>query len=148
MSHLQKNQALLAASLDSVIKRPIAFGLIWEGITEGDIDKINRGNERFYENHNRPIIFRFIWGSSLSSSSYHHDHDYPFVLWVDPDLPSLVLVIIIITRPKPSYGRQGLAASWGQNTDQVGTLSGVLNVSLRASGAQLGYEPTWNHEKT
>ena len=36
--------------------------------------------------------------------------------------------------------RQDLAESWGQNTDQVGTLSGVLNVSLRASGAQLGYE--------
>ena len=42
--------------------------------------------------------------------------------------------------PKPAYGRQDLAESWGQNTDQVGTLSGVLNVSLRASGAQLGYE--------
>ena len=48
--------------------------------------------------------------------------------------------IIIITRPKPAHGRQDLAESWGQNTDQVGTLSGVLNVSLRASGAQLGYE--------
>ena len=58
------------------------------------------------------------------------------------------VIIIIITRPKPAYGRQGLAESWGQNTDQVGTLLGVLNVSLRASGAQLGYEPTWNHEKT
>ena len=44
--------------------------------------------------------------------------------------------LIIITRPKA----KGLAESWGQNTDQVGTLSGVLNVSLRASGAQLGYE--------
>ena len=34
---------------------------------------------------------------------------------------SIVIVIIMITRPKPAYGRQGLAA-----------------VSLRASGAQLG----------
>ena len=29
--------------------------------------------------------------------------------------------IIIITRPKPAYGRQGLAGSWGQNTDEVST---------------------------
>jgi len=70
MPHLQKNQALLAASLDSVIKRPIAFGLIWEGITEGDIDKINRGNRwDFTKIINRPIIFGFISGS-LSSLSW------------------------------------------------------------------------------
>ena len=29
--------------------------------------------------------------------------------------------IIIITRPKPAYGRQGLAGSWGQGTDEVST---------------------------
>ena len=29
--------------------------------------------------------------------------------------------IIIITRPKPAYGRQGLAGSWGQDTDEVST---------------------------
>ena len=29
--------------------------------------------------------------------------------------------LIIITRPKPAYGRQGLAGSWGQDTDQAGT---------------------------
>ena len=34
---------------------------------------------------------------------------------------------IIITRPKPAYGRQGLAGSWGQDTDQAGTFLGVLN---------------------
>ena len=32
----------------------------------------------------------------------------------------IIIIIIIITRPKPAYGRQGLA-----------------NISLRASGAQL-----------
>ena len=31
----------------------------------------------------------------------------------------LVIVIIILTRPKPAYGRQGLAGSWGQDTDEV-----------------------------
>ena len=46
--------------------------------------------------------------------------------------------IIINTRPKPAYGRQGLAGSWGQNIDQAGTFWSVLNVSLCASGAQLG----------
>ena len=30
-------------------------------------------------------------------------------------------IIIIITRPKPAYGRQGLAGSWGQDTDEVST---------------------------
>ena len=29
------------------------------------------------------------------------------------------LIIIIFTRPKPAYGRQGLARSWGQDTDKV-----------------------------
>ena len=31
------------------------------------------------------------------------------------------IIIIIITRPKPAYGRQGLAGSWGQDTDKVRT---------------------------
>ena len=56
-------------------------------------------------------------------------------------------VIIIITRPKPVYGRQVLVGSRGQDTDQAGTFWGVLNVSLRAFGAQLGYKPIWNYEK-
>merc|ERR1711874_909669 len=30
-------------------------------------------------------------------------------------------IIIIITRPKPAYGRQGLAGLWGQDTDEVST---------------------------
>ena len=30
-------------------------------------------------------------------------------------------IIIIITRPKPAYGRQGLVGSWGQDTDEVST---------------------------
>ena len=30
-------------------------------------------------------------------------------------------LIIIITRPKPAYGRQGQAGSWGQDTDEVST---------------------------
>ena len=33
----------------------------------------------------------------------------------------IIIVIIIITRPKPAFGRQGLAGSWGQDTDEVST---------------------------
>ena len=32
------------------------------------------------------------------------------------------IIIIIITRPKPAYGRQGLAGSWGQDTDELSTV--------------------------
>ena len=55
-------------------------------------------------------------------------------------------ILIIITRPKPAYGRQGLAGSWGQDSEQAVTFWGVLNVSLCASSAQLGIKPTWNHK--
>ena len=57
----------------------------------------------------------------------------------------VVVMVIIITRPKPAYGRQGLAGSWGQDTDEVSTFWGVLNISLRACGAKLGFKPTWDH---
>ena len=50
----------------------------------------------------------------------------------------IIIAIIIITRPKPAYGRQGLAGFWGQDTDQAGTFWGVVNISLRAFSAQLG----------
>ena len=53
-----------------------------------------------------------------------------------------ITVTIISTRPKPAYGRQGLAGSWGQNTDEVSTFLGALNVSFRACGSQLGFKPT------
>ena len=33
----------------------------------------------------------------------------------------LIFIIIIITRPKPAYGRQGQAGSWGHDTDEVST---------------------------
>ena len=32
-----------------------------------------------------------------------------------------IIISIIITRPKPAYGQQGLAGSWGQDTDEVST---------------------------
>ena len=38
-----------------------------------------------------------------------------------------IIIIIIITRPKPAYGRQSLVGLLGQDTDQAGTFWGVLN---------------------
>ena len=34
---------------------------------------------------------------------------------------TIIVTTIIITRPKPAYGRHGLAGSWGQDTDEVNT---------------------------
>ena len=44
----------------------------------------------------------------------------------------ITIINIITTRPKPAYGRHGLAGSWGQDTDQVSSFWDVLNVSLHA----------------
>ena len=88
-----------------------------------------------------------------------------------PYQPSL---IIITTRPKPAYGRQGLAGSWGQDTDEVSTfwvfltshfapaaLSSDLNqpgtinddknppgiIKTRPGAIKKHEKTTWNHEK-
>ena len=37
------------------------------------------------------------------------------------DVIIVIVIVIIVTRPKPAYGRQGLAGSWGQDTDEVST---------------------------
>ena len=39
--------------------------------------------------------------------------------------------IIMITRPKPAYGWQGLAGSWGQVTDEVSTFLVFLALTSR-----------------
>ena len=33
----------------------------------------------------------------------------------------IIMITIMTTRPKLAYGQQGLAVSWGQNTDEVST---------------------------
>ena len=45
----------------------------------------------------------------------------------------VIIITIIITRPKPAYSWQGLAGSWGQDTNQARIFWGILNVLLRAS---------------
>ena len=53
----------------------------------------------------------------------------------------IIIIIIIFTTPKPAYGRQGLAGSWGQDTDKVSNFW----VFLTSHFAQLGNKPTWDH---
>ena len=50
------------------------------------------------------------------------------------------VININITRPKPAYGWQGLAGSWGQDTDQIGTLRNQENYLEP-------WKTTWNLEK-
>ena len=49
----------------------------------------------------------------------------PWTFWGGKTEVQIIIIItiitIIITRPKPAYGRQGLAGSWGQDTDEVRT---------------------------
>ena len=52
-----------------------------------------------------------------------------------------LIINIINTRPKPAYGRQGLAGSWGQDTDKVSNFW----VFLTSHFAQLRNKPTWDH---
>ena len=62
-----------------------------------------------------------------------------------PSFPNFIIIttiiIIIATRPKPAFGRQGLAGSWGQDTDKVSNFW----VFLTSHFAQLGIKPTWDH---
>ena len=60
----QKNQALLAASLDSVMNRPIALGLIWNKLV----------------NVEKNVGERKLWKMMT----------HPFVFWVDPDFSTLI----------------------------------------------------------
>ena len=45
----------------------------------------------------------------------------------------IVIIIIIITRPKPAYGRQGLAGSWGQDTDELRTFLVFLTARIQTN---------------
>ena len=54
----------------------------------------------------------------------------------------IVVVVIIITRPKPPYGRQGLAVSWGKDT--VRSVRYIIRCSQRLisrlrRSARIGY---------
>ena len=80
---------------------------------------------------------------------------------------TFIITAIIITRPKPAYGRLGLAGSWGQDTDEVSTflvflMSHFAPAALSSDLTNLGpvndnenppgnlekpWKPTKNHEK-
>ena len=86
---------------------------------------------------------------------YHHHHII------------IIVVIINITRPKPAYGRQGLAGSWGQHTDEVSTslvlltshfahaalssdltnLGQLMTMKIHLETLKKPWKPTKNHEK-
>ena len=86
--------------------------------------------------------FRGTWIQAAGESKVgpHHCHCLLTQLQQYHRLLLLILLhtTIMITRPKPAYGRQGLAGLWGQDTDQAGTFWGVVNISLCAFSAQLG----------
>ena len=53
--------------------------------------------------------------------NHHHRHDSSSLIPTQIKIIVIIIIIIIITRPKPAYGRHGLAGSWGQDTDEVST---------------------------
>ena len=57
--------------------------------------------------------------------------------------------IIIITRPKPAYGRQGLAGLWGQDTDELSTFLVFLtsHFAPAALSSDLNQPETINDDK-
>ena len=56
----------------------------------------------------------------------------------------VITIIIIITRPKPAYGRQGLAGSWGQDTDEVSTFLVFLTSHFAPAALSPDLKPTWD----
>ena len=60
-----------------------------------------------------------------------------------------IMIIIISTRPKPAYGRQGLAKSWGQDTDVVSTFLVFLtsHFAPAALSSDLNQPETINDDK-
>ena len=66
----------------------------------------------------------YMYQSLYTQHHHNHGHHQQNVGWTIPTLIIImvtIMVIIIVTRPKPAYGRQGLAGSWGQDTDEVST---------------------------
>ena len=68
--------------------------------------------------------------------------------------PCFKVTVIII--PSLSSSRQGLAGSWGQDTDQAGTFWGVLKCQLAPLAlssdidqpkTMKNHKKNWNHEK-
>ena len=55
----------------------------------------------------------------------------------------IFVVVISITRPKPAYSRQGLAGSWGQDTDEVSTF--LVFLTSHFAPAALSFKLTWDH---
>ena len=57
---------------------------------------------------------------------------------------SELLKLFSLTRPKPAYGRQGLAGSWGQDTDEVSTFLVFLTSHFAPAALSSDLKPTWD----
>ena len=68
---------------------------------------------------------------------------------IERHISIIITIIIIITRPKPAYGRQGLAGSWGQDTDEVSTFLVFLtsHFAPAALSSDLNQPGTINEDK-
>ena len=85
--------------------------------------KANSGEAFFFLG---PSQVKHVQSVMLGRRNYHY---LMAGLVLDEQWDSQVIIIIIITRPKPAYGQQGLAGSWGQDTDKVSSFW----VSLRSA---------------
>ena len=61
-----------------------------------------------------------LWTQGRVRHQRHLAATRPLQTRYNPNI-NIINIIITITRPKPAYGRQGLAGSWGQDTDEVST---------------------------
>ena len=126
--------------------------LRWPGVEMGDV-QAGRG----------------VWCSARSRpSSWLSSITLEIIITTIIIIVIIAIIVIITTRPKPAYGRHGLAGIVGPRYRWSEYLFGVRNVSLRACGTQLGFnqpgtindnenppgnlqkpwKPTKNHETT
>ena len=67
-------------------------------------------------------LFEVGLPQSINNRKFHLFNSYSYAwFWCSFSFILIRQCPIIITRPKPAYGRQGLAGSWGQDTDEVST---------------------------
>ena len=93
-------------------------------------------DDRFFlRNLVRLLIRSSVYCGAADAQDMRPDNWRPFSL--------RPIIVIIITRPKPAYGRHGLAGSWGQDTDEVSTFlvfltSHFASVALSSDLTNLG----------
>ena len=81
--------------------------------------------------------------------TFAHSSPVNMALADTPEGGAGFIIIIITTRPKPAYGRQGLAGSWGQDTDEVSTFLVFLTSHFApvAFSSDINQHGAINHDK-